>query len=101
MIAFGYPVFHAKQNRGTPLLELPVGTRMLFVMGEKDATSLGRPPNMSLLTDLIARMPARETVELLRVERTGHNPLDTPVSIRAASHERILAAINGFVGRAS
>ena len=101
MIAFGYPVFHTKQNRGTPLIELPAGTRMLFVMGEKDDTALGSPPNMSLLTELIARMPAHDTVELMRVDRTGHNPLDTPVSIRAASNERILEAVRGFVGRAS
>jgi hypothetical protein len=27
MVAFGYPLFHAKQNRAAPLLELPASTR--------------------------------------------------------------------------
>ena len=50
IIAFGYPLYHAKQNRGAPLLELPKGTRMMFVMGEKDETALGKPVNKALLT---------------------------------------------------
>eukprot|EP01050_Picozoa_sp_SAG11_P025077 SAG11_NODE_5544_length_1530_cov_1.982530_3_plen_189_part_01 len=37
MIAFGYPLFHSKQDRAAPLLELPVGTRCSLL-----ATS--RPP---------------------------------------------------------
>ena len=50
IIAFGYPLYHAKQNRGAPLLELPKGTSMMFVMGEKDETALGKPVNKALLT---------------------------------------------------
>ena len=50
IIAFGYPLHHAKQNRAAPLLELPAGTRIMFVMGEKDDMALGKPVNKSLLT---------------------------------------------------
>ena len=57
IVAFGYPLHHAKQNRAAPLLELPAGTRMMFVMGEKDDMALGKPVNKSLLTG--ARRSAR------------------------------------------
>ena len=50
IVAFGYPLYHAKQNRAAPLLELPKGTRMMFVMGEKDEIALGKPVNKGLLT---------------------------------------------------
>jgi hypothetical protein len=50
IVAFGYPLYHAKQNRAAPLLELPKGTRMMFVMGEKDEVALGKPVNKGLLT---------------------------------------------------
>ena len=34
-----------------------------------------------------------------QVERGGHNPLDTPKSMREASNAAILAAVNSFIGR--
>ena len=71
--------------------------RMLFVMGEQDTTALGQPPSMFVLTDAIEAMPARQTVELHRVARAGHNPLDTPLSVHAESHTRILAAVQSFI----
>lgn len=53
IVAFGYPLYHAKQNRVAPLLELPAGTRMMFVMGEEDDTALGKPVDKGLLTGML------------------------------------------------
>lgn len=55
IVAFGYPLYHAKQNRAAPLLELPKGTRMLFVMGEKDEVALGKPVDKGVLTSKCRR----------------------------------------------
>ena len=43
----------ALQNRVAPLLELPAGTRMMFVMGEEDDTALGKPVDKGLLTGML------------------------------------------------
>ena len=64
MIAFGYPLYHSKQNRAAPLVELPAGTRMLFVMGEKDDTALGPTKSKKVLTDVLGRMPAAKTCDV-------------------------------------
>ena len=56
---------------------------------------------MRVLTDAIDRMAAKDTVELLTVPRAGHNPLDTPKSVRVESHKEILAAVQAFIARCS
>jgi len=99
ILAFGYPIHHSKQNRAAPLLELAPETRMLFVMGEKDEQSLGKPVDKGLLTGTIAKMPNKAAVEVLWVPRGGHNALDVPKTKRQESNDRILETVAAFIGK--
>ena len=79
--------------------QLAPETRMLFVMGEKDEQSLGKPVDKGLLTGTIAKMPNKAAVEVLWVPRGGHNALDVPKTKRQESNDRILETVAAFIGK--
>lgn len=71
VIMFGFPIVHSGQDRTDDLLDMPVGTRVLFVTGSKDAQHAQK-----LTNDVLPRLRCSATARIHVVVGGKHNPFD-------------------------
>lgn len=96
IITLGYPLAHAKQDRSAPLKRVDAATRMLFVVGTRDAIALGASLDLKPLRKALAGMDAETALHV--VEAGGHNPFSLPKKSATQERDSIMAAIQAFCG---
>lgn len=90
IIAFGYPLVHPTQHREKKLLELPPGTRVLFISGTRDPF-MG---DFKLMENTLKKSKLRHT--LVKVEGGDHG-LKCPKSQEDLAVSNIQEAIKAFI----
>jgi predicted alpha/beta-hydrolase family hydrolase len=93
LILFGYPAHHDEDDRGQFVRKIPAGTKVLFVMGEKDEQHLAalRRALKGCARDV------RAGITLHVAEGGKHYPFDGPKKTLEARRAGIEAAVAEFV----